>query len=108
MTHWMVEKVMMRLMEEGVMMNLMCGEGKDKLKGGKDGKTVSPTALLFLDSDKLGSEYKNDMFVGYADGGRIFHFNLNNKRDGLVLKGNLTDRMILIKQNLKIYYLQKV
>src|SRR5215210_1075686 len=32
------------------------------------GKTVAPTALLFLDSDKLGSQYQNDMFVGSADG----------------------------------------
>src|SRR5215211_7862065 len=57
------------------------------------GKTVAPTALLFLDSDKLGSQYQNDMFVGSADGGRIFHFDLNDKRDGLVLKGSLTDKI---------------
>jgi glucose/arabinose dehydrogenase len=56
-------------------------------------KTVAPTALLFLDSDKLGSNYKYDMFVGSADGGRLFHFDLSNKRDGLVLKGNLTDKI---------------
>jgi aldose sugar dehydrogenase len=56
-------------------------------------KTVAPTALLFLDSDKLGSNYKDDMFVGSADGGRLFHFDLNDKRDGLVLKGNLTDKI---------------
>ncbi len=56
-------------------------------------KTIAPTALLFLDSDKLGSEYQNDIFVGSADGGRIFHFDLNGKRDGLVLKGNLTDKI---------------
>jgi hypothetical protein len=56
-------------------------------------KTVAPTALLFLNSDILGSQYQNDMFVGSADGGRIFHFDLNDKRDGLVLKGNLTDKI---------------
>ncbi|HSF49750.1 MAG TPA: PQQ-dependent sugar dehydrogenase [Nitrososphaeraceae archaeon] len=59
------------------------------------GKTVAPTALLFLDSDKLGAKYKNEMFVGSADGGRIFHFELNETRDGLVLKGNLTDKIAL-------------
>ena len=37
------------------------------------------------------------MFVGSADGGRIFHFDLNDKRDGLVLKGNLTDKIALDK-----------
>ena len=56
-------------------------------------KTVAPTALLFLDSDKLGSNYKYDMFVGSADGGRLLHFDLSDKRDGLVLKGNLTDKI---------------
>ncbi len=64
-------------------------------------KTIAPTALLFLDSDKLGSGYKNDMFVGSADGGRIFHFDLNDKRDGLVLKGNLTDKIAYDKTEFK-------
>src|SRR5215212_4432973 len=64
-------------------------------------KTVAPTALLFLDSDKLGSQYQNDMFVGSADGGRIFHFDLNDKRDGLVLKGNLTDKIAYDKTEFK-------
>jgi aldose sugar dehydrogenase len=64
-------------------------------------KTIAPTALLFLDSDKLGSEYQNDIFVGSADGGRIFHFDLNDKRDGLVLKGNLTDKIAYDKTEFK-------
>jgi aldose sugar dehydrogenase len=59
------------------------------------GKTVAPTALVFLDSDKLGSNYKDDIFVGSADGGRLFHFDLNENRTGLNLKGNLTDRIAL-------------
>jgi glucose/arabinose dehydrogenase len=65
------------------------------------GKTVAPTALLFLDSDKLGSQYQNDMFVGSADGGRIFHFDLNENRNGLVLKGNLTDKIAIDKTEFK-------
>jgi glucose/arabinose dehydrogenase len=56
-------------------------------------KTVAPTGISFLDSDKLGPQYKNDLFVGSADGGRLFHFDLNEKRNGLVLKGNLTDKI---------------
>ena len=56
-------------------------------------KTIAPTGIAFLNSDKLGPDYKNDMFVGSADGGRMFHFDLNDKRDGLVLKGNLTDKI---------------
>ena len=43
-------------------------------------KTIGPTALSFLDSDKLGSNYKDDIFVGSADGGRLFHFDLNENR----------------------------
>jgi aldose sugar dehydrogenase len=50
---------------------------------------------VFLKNDKLGSIYKNDMFVGSADGGRIFHFDLNENRTGLDLKGNLTDKIAL-------------
>jgi len=56
-------------------------------------KSVAPTALLFLDSDKLGSQYKDDMFVGSVDSGRIFHFDLNETRNGLVLKGALEDKI---------------
>jgi glucose/arabinose dehydrogenase len=56
-------------------------------------KSVAPTALLFLDSDKLGSAYKNDMFVGSVDSGRIFHFDLNDNRTELLLKGVLEDKI---------------
>jgi glucose/arabinose dehydrogenase len=56
-------------------------------------KSVAPTALLFLDSDKLGSQYQNDMFVGSVDGGRIFHFDLNENRTGFDLKGILQDKI---------------
>ena len=55
-------------------------------------KSSPPTALLFLNSDKLGSGYKNDMFVGSVDG-RIFHFDLNDKRTELLLKGVLEDKI---------------
>ena len=56
-------------------------------------KSVAPTALLFLDSDKLGSAYKDDMFVGSVDSGRIFHFDLNDNRTELLLKGVLEDKI---------------
>ena len=55
-------------------------------------KSVPPTALLFLDSKNIGAEYQNDMFVGSADG-QIFHFNLNDNRTGLLLKGVLEDKI---------------
>jgi aldose sugar dehydrogenase len=55
--------------------------------------TVSPTALLFFNSDKFGPDYKNDMFVGDYEFGRIYHFGLNSKRDALLLDGSLADKI---------------
>src|SRR5215208_5154396 len=55
-------------------------------------KSVAPTALLFLDSKNLGAEYENDMFVGSVDG-QIFHFDLNDNRTALLLKGVLEDKI---------------
>jgi glucose/arabinose dehydrogenase len=55
-------------------------------------KSVAPTALLFLDSKNLGAGYENDMFVGSVDG-QIFHFDLNDNRTGLLLKGVLEDKI---------------
>src|SRR5437867_3072801 len=62
-------------------------------------KTVAPTALIFLDSDKLGKKYKNDIFVGSAKNGRIFDFNLKENRKSLSLSGNLTDLVLNEKDN---------
>jgi glucose/arabinose dehydrogenase len=55
--------------------------------------TVAPTAITFLDSDKLGTNYQNDIFVGSVKGGRIFNFNLNDNRTELVLDSPLDDKM---------------
>jgi glucose/arabinose dehydrogenase len=54
-------------------------------------KPVAPTALVFLNSDKLGQQYENDMFVGSAKKGTIFHFDLNEDRKSLDLTGDLAD-----------------
>jgi glucose/arabinose dehydrogenase len=51
--------------------------------------TVSPTAFLFFNSDKFGPEYKNDIFVGDYEFGRIYHFELNDERNALQLNGSL-------------------
>ena len=45
---------------------------------------VAPTALKFYDSDKLGKEYENDMFVADFLNGDIYHFDLNENRTELV------------------------
>jgi aldose sugar dehydrogenase len=55
--------------------------------------TVSPTALLFFNSDRFGPDYKNDMFVGDYEFGRLYHFGLNSERDALLLNGSLADKI---------------
>jgi aldose sugar dehydrogenase len=56
--------------------------------------TEGPTAAKFLISDKLGTQYKNDLFVADVHNGRIYHFDLNEDRTELVLEGPLTDKII--------------
>src|SRR5829696_1951560 len=55
--------------------------------------TLGPTAVKFLNSDKLGAEYVNDMFVGDIVNGRIYHFELNQDRRELILDGLLADKV---------------
>lgn len=73
------------------------------LNGMKEGRYSDPefvwttpvgvTAIKFLNSDKLGKNYENDMFVADILHGAIYHFELNENRDGLVLEGALMDRI---------------
>ena len=55
--------------------------------------TVAPTSLLFFNSDKLGQEYRNDLFVGTAKNGTIYHFDLSEDRTHLDLDGPLSDKV---------------
>src|ERR687894_2320844 len=55
--------------------------------------TVGVTAIHFLNSTALGEEYANDMFVGDINNGRLYHFDLNQDRTGLLLEGVLADRV---------------
>jgi glucose/arabinose dehydrogenase len=54
---------------------------------------VGPTAIKFLNSDKLGKQYQNDMFVADYHDKNIYHFKLNRNRTGLVLNGPLADKI---------------
>jgi aldose sugar dehydrogenase len=56
-------------------------------------EAVGPTALKFLDSNKLGKEYKNDMFVGDIHNGNLYRFELNDARDQLYLNSVLEDEI---------------
>jgi glucose/arabinose dehydrogenase len=44
---------------------------------------VAPTEITFFDSDKYGTQYENDMFVGDYNNGYVYHFDLNEERTGL-------------------------
>jgi len=50
-------------------------------------------ALKFLDSDKYGNKYKNDLFVGTSTG-KLYHFDLNRNRTELSLSGSLSDKVV--------------
>ncbi|HEX5979148.1 MAG TPA: PQQ-dependent sugar dehydrogenase, partial [Nitrososphaeraceae archaeon] len=41
------------------------------------------TALKFLNSDKLGSQYQNTIFIGDTNSGWLYNFKLNPQRTGL-------------------------
>jgi aldose sugar dehydrogenase len=43
-------------------------------------QTTGLTALKFLDSDKMGKKYENDMFVADINNGFIYDFDLNQNR----------------------------
>jgi glucose/arabinose dehydrogenase len=49
---------------------------------------VGPTAIRFFNSDKLGKQYENDIFVGDIINGNIYHFDLNKKRTELLFSPN--------------------
>jgi len=54
---------------------------------------VAPTAIKFFNSDKLGSQYENDVFVADANTGSLYLFDLNENRTGLNLSGPLEDKI---------------
>ena len=57
-------------------------------------QTIGPTAIKFLNSDRYGDEYENDVLVADFNIGNIYHFDLNNDRDELALNDPLTDRIV--------------
>lgn len=57
-------------------------------------QTVGPTSIRFLNTDKYGKEYENDIFVGSNNnGGVLYHFDLTDNRTGLDLKEPLDDKV---------------
>ncbi len=62
---------------------------------------VGPTALKFLNSDKLGKQYENTMFVGDVNTGNLYNFKLNEDRTGLLLSGPLEGKVANNPDDLK-------
>jgi len=56
-------------------------------------KTIGLTSIKFLNSDKLGKKYENDVFVASFNGPFIYHFDLTKDRKGLLLGGPLKDKV---------------
>ena len=52
---------------------------------------IGVTDLKFLDSDKLGAEYTNNIFVGDINGGALYYFKVNDSRTAL----DLSDHPVL-------------
>jgi aldose sugar dehydrogenase len=70
-------------------------EGKGKYRSPEFiwNETVAPTGIAFLNSNKLGKQYENNMFVGDFKNGELYDFKLNSSRTGLILKGTLTNKI---------------
>jgi glucose/arabinose dehydrogenase len=64
-------------------------------------ETFGVTAIKFLDSNKLGKNYENDVFVGDFDNGNIYHFDLNRSRTALSLDDKLADKIANNREELK-------
>lgn len=56
---------------------------------------IGVTDIEFLDSDRLGADYANNIFVGDINGGALYHFKVNESRTGLDLGDHpeLSDRV---------------
>jgi aldose sugar dehydrogenase len=64
-------------------------------------QTVGPSALKFLNSDKLGKQYENTMFVGDVNTGNLYNFKLNEDRTDLLLSGSLQGKVANSPDDLK-------
>ena len=67
------------------------GEGKYSEPEFVSNETLGITGIKFLNSEKLGTNYENDLFVGDFNNGNMYHFDLNSNRTALLLKSKLAD-----------------
>ncbi|MBC8106747.1 MAG: PQQ-dependent sugar dehydrogenase [Anaerolineae bacterium] len=57
-------------------------------------ETVAPTDLEFFSSSRLGTQYRNDLFVGDVNTGSLYRFDLTSNRKSLQLPTALADRVV--------------
>jgi glucose/arabinose dehydrogenase len=69
--------------------------------------TLGFTAVKFINSDKFGEEYENDLLIGGVNDQAIYHFDLNANRTGLDLTGQLSDKISENNQSIKRHELVK-
>jgi glucose/arabinose dehydrogenase len=55
--------------------------------------STGPTAITFLNSSKLGEQYRDTLFVGGFHDGNIYNFKLNENRTSLLLDNPLEDKV---------------
>lgn len=60
---------------------------------------IGATALKFLNSEKLGKEYANDMFTGDINNGLLYHFTLNQARDNILINDTSLGNVALLADN---------
>ncbi|HEX6068016.1 MAG TPA: PQQ-dependent sugar dehydrogenase [Nitrososphaera sp.] len=53
--------------------------------------SIGVTDIEFINSDRLGEKYENNVFVGDINNGKMYFFELNGRRDGFVLEDGLSD-----------------
>ena len=56
-------------------------------------ETIGVTEIEFLKSNKFGSEYQNDVFVGDVNG-NLYHFELNENRNGFEFTDSSLDDLV--------------
>lgn len=93
---------------QGLSQNDLLGSGatSDDLLNFGQGKYAEPkvswvtpigiTALKFLNSDKLGTQYQNNMFVGDINNGLLYRFILNEARDDISFDSGYTGNTALL------------
>jgi len=71
----------------------MNGKGKYSRPEFTWNSTAGVTGIDFLNSDNLGKQYENNLFVGDFHNGNLYNFKLSSDRSQLVLGGSLADKI---------------